>query len=232
MEAPAQLDHDQHPKPSFLSRYLDPVESVSEVLSGLVMVLTFTLGAGLIVKEGPDATKKMLLGILGCNVTWGIIDGAMQVLSRMFDLSRKSRLLELIRNGAGGDDSVAIVARELDGEIQPLTSPSERKQLYQNIAQRLSNLPVEPIHLKRDDFYAAVVTFVLVFATSIPAVLPFMLFQDPTVALRVSNCLLLTLLFLVGFRWARLTHSDPWIFGSIVLLVGMGMVAVSMWLAA
>jgi hypothetical protein len=32
--------------------------------------------------------------------------------------------------------------------------------------------------------------------------------------------LLLTMLFLVGYRWARATHSNPWIVGSIMLLGG------------
>jgi hypothetical protein len=34
------------------------------------MVLTFTLGAGLIVKEGTEATTGMLLGILACGSAW------------------------------------------------------------------------------------------------------------------------------------------------------------------
>jgi len=48
------------------------------------------------------------------------------------------------------------------------------------------------------------------------------------VALRVSNLLLLTMLFLVGYLWARATHSNPWIVGSILLLVGLVMVAIAM----
>ena len=45
---------------SFVGRYLDPTESLGEVLFGLIMALTFTLGAGLIVKEGAEATTRML----------------------------------------------------------------------------------------------------------------------------------------------------------------------------
>ena len=51
--------------PSFIRRYLDPAERLGEVLFGLIMVLTFTLGAGLIVEEGAEATTRMLWGILG-----------------------------------------------------------------------------------------------------------------------------------------------------------------------
>jgi hypothetical protein len=36
------------------------------------------------------------------------------------------------------------------------------------------------------------------------------------------------MLFLVGYRWARVTHNNPWIVGSIMLLVGLVMVAIAM----
>ena len=39
------------PTGSFITRYLDPLDRLSEFLFGLVMVLSFTLGAGLIVGE-------------------------------------------------------------------------------------------------------------------------------------------------------------------------------------
>ena len=50
---------------SFMLRYLDPTEILGEILFGLIMVLTFSLGAGLIVEEGAEATNRMQWGILG-----------------------------------------------------------------------------------------------------------------------------------------------------------------------
>ena len=68
----------------------------------------------------------------------------------------------------------------------------------------------------------------LAFLSAIPAVVPFMVFSDRFVALRVSNLLLLTMLFLVGYRWARATRSNPWIFCTTLVLVGLVMVAIVM----
>jgi hypothetical protein len=51
-------------------------------------------------------------------------------------------------------------------------------------------------------------------------------FSNRFVALRVSNLLLLTMLFLVGYHWARATRSKPWVFGSTLVLGGLGMVAI------
>ncbi len=56
------------------------------------MALTFTLGAGLIIKGGEAATTRLLLGILGCNIVWGIVDGAMYVINSLLERSRKARL--------------------------------------------------------------------------------------------------------------------------------------------
>jgi len=50
---------------SFVHRNLDFTEILGEVLFGLIMVLTFSLGAGLIVEEGAEATNRMQWGILG-----------------------------------------------------------------------------------------------------------------------------------------------------------------------
>ena len=108
---------------SFMLRYLDPTEILGEILFGLIMVLTFTLGAGLIVKEGAEATSQMLWGILGCNVAWRIIDGAMVVMSSMFDRSRKARLLQSIQKTASEEDALAVRTKEeLEIAEQTLTA--------------------------------------------------------------------------------------------------------------
>ena len=61
-------------KPS--RRVLEPTERLSEVLFGLIMVLTFT-GSLSLAEKGRGAVRTMLIGALGCNLAWGIIDGIM-----------------------------------------------------------------------------------------------------------------------------------------------------------
>jgi hypothetical protein len=65
----------------FWQRHLEPVESLGEVLFGLIMALTFTLGAA--VSAGYD--RELILGAVGCNVAWGIIDGVLFMLSTRFE---------------------------------------------------------------------------------------------------------------------------------------------------
>ncbi len=54
-------------------RVLAPNERVAEVLFGLIMVLTFTGSLSIAEADRADV-RTMLLGALGCNIAWGLID--------------------------------------------------------------------------------------------------------------------------------------------------------------
>jgi hypothetical protein len=56
--------------------HLDPGERMGELLFGLIMVLTFTLGAGLEMGDREE-TRDLLIAALGCNTAWRIIDSAL-----------------------------------------------------------------------------------------------------------------------------------------------------------
>src|SRR6188508_2812276 len=74
-------------------RVLDPIDRVSEILFGLIMVLTFT-GSLSVAEAGREDVRAMLIGALGCNLAWGIIDG---VLFLMGSLAEKGRGLLTFR---------------------------------------------------------------------------------------------------------------------------------------
>jgi hypothetical protein len=51
--------------------------------------------------------------------------------------------------------------------------------------------------------------------------------DDARSALRVSNAILLALMFFTGYWWARHTLSRPWLVGLAFLVVGIGLVVVA-----
>jgi len=61
--------------------YLKPSERLTEVVAGLIMVLTFTLGASVLSGGGADGAHAALVGAIGCNVAWGIIDGVLYIMA-------------------------------------------------------------------------------------------------------------------------------------------------------
>jgi hypothetical protein len=209
-------------------RFVDPGTSLSEVLFGLIMTLTFTLGAGLMIQEeGREGARQLLIAAIGCNVAWGIIDGALHLVGQLFDRGRLRRLGLAIRQASNAQAAKELVAGEFDELLDPVTTVSEREALYRRVADNVRSQSAAPNRLTKADMLAAMASFWLVFLTSLPAAIPFLLIDDAQLALRVSNGVLLTLLFITGYWWARYTLGKPWLVGLCFLIGGLGLVAVA-----
>ena len=77
-------------------RVLDPIERVSEILFGLIMVLTFT-GSLSVADIGRDAVRTMLIAALGCNLAWGLIDGILYLMACLADRAHALMTLRAVR---------------------------------------------------------------------------------------------------------------------------------------
>ena len=213
---------------SFASRHLDPASHMGEILFGLIMTLTFTLAAGIVIQEeGREGAREMLIGILGCNLAWGIIDGVLYVLGQVFDRGRIRRIGFHVRQATSDDEARRMVADELDETLVPMADESSRRNLYSSIVDRVRSTPIAPNPVRREDVMGGLAAAWLVFACSFPAVLPFLFLDDPHVALRVSNVILIALLFFVGWRAALHTLVKPWLAGLTFMLVGVLLVALA-----
>jgi hypothetical protein len=202
---------------------------MAEVLFGLIMTLTFTLGAGVVIEDGGRAgARQMLIATVSCNFAWGVIDGVFYILGQLFERGRLRRVWLKITQSTSDDDARTLVADELDQILGAVTEPGQRQSLYGSIVQRMRSAPVPAGRVTRNDLLGGLSSGCLVFACCFPAVLPFVFIDDPRTALRVSNVLLLLLLFLVGYRSAKETMARPLLLGSIFLLVGVALVALTM----
>ena len=63
-------------------RVLDPIARVSEVLFGLIMALTFT-GTLSAATAGREEIRTLLIGVIGCNIAWGLVDAVMFLMSAL-----------------------------------------------------------------------------------------------------------------------------------------------------
>jgi VIT1/CCC1 family predicted Fe2+/Mn2+ transporter len=67
----------------------------------------------------------------------------------------------------------------------------------------------------------------LVFLSCLPAAAPFFVISEPTRALRVSNFLLVAMLFFVGWKWAEYAHTNRLVSGLAMMTIGLVLVGVA-----
>jgi|SRR5262245_20520258 len=205
---------------------LDAGERVGELVFGLIMVLTFTLSAGLKLQDR-ESTRVLLMAALGCNVAWGIIDAVLFLIDRLSERRRLHRLVKRIVAASDRDKALALIDRELDERIPSLVGRKLRAALDAEVLARAHELKLER-NLTAADAKGALAVFSVLFFTALPAVVPFLLLSDATLAMRISNALLIGLLFCAGWRWARHTGGHPWRMGVAAALVGVALVSVAM----
>jgi len=95
-------------------RVLEPIERVAEVLFGLIMVLTFT-GALSVAEAGRADVREMLIGALGCNLAWGLIDAVFYLMGVLADKGRRLATLRTVRGAAGG----SVLVTRMGGGFRP-----------------------------------------------------------------------------------------------------------------
>ncbi len=210
-----------------LHRHLEPGDTLGELIFGLIMVLTFTLGARLLVPDEPTDGKELLIAAIGCNVAWGIIDGFLYVLGRVFERRRVATVMESVRLARDEPAAIAVLEAELNGELTGHGSRLERDRFYASIAAAVRRRPEAEVKLLASDLRGAVQVFCLVLVTTIPAALPFFLFEDDYIALRTSNALLVCMLFVVGFFWGQHIGARPALAGALIMSIGLLLVLIA-----
>jgi VIT1/CCC1 family predicted Fe2+/Mn2+ transporter len=206
-------------------RILEPIDRVSEVLFALIMVLTFT-GSLSAAEAGRADIRAMLIGALGCNLAWGLIDGVMYLMGCLAEKGRDLSMLRAMRGAAGPDEARRIVAEALPPVVASVVRPTELASL----SERLGALPVPDggARLGRDELLGALAVFLLVFLSTLPVVIPFLFIHEPLRALRVSNAVALAMLYLTGHSLGRLTGHRPWLSGLAMVGIGAVLVAITM----
>jgi VIT1/CCC1 family predicted Fe2+/Mn2+ transporter len=207
-------------------RPLEPYDRISEVLFGLIMVLTFT-GSLSVAEAGRTEIRTMLIGALGCNLAWGIIDGILYLMGCLADRSQRLRTLRALRKANDAQEAHGIIAGALPPLVASVLQPAE----FESIRQRLNQLPepASPARLHKMDYLGGLAVFLLVFLSTFPVVIPFLfMHQQPLRALRLSNTIAVVMLFLTGWAYGRCTGRRPWLAGIVMVFAGLALVGLTM----
>lgn len=207
-----------------LRNALDPVSRATELLFGLIMVLTFTASLNA-AEAGQVEVRVMLIGALGCNLAWGLIDAVMYLISTRGEQALSLRTMAEVRTAATPEAGRAAVAAALPPVILQAMAVTDIERIRQNLAAA-PDQPATP-RLASADYLAAVSVFVLVFVGTLPVVLPFVFFRDPQVALPLSHAVAILLLFVTGWSLGR-HWGRPWHVGVSMVVLGLALVAVAL----
>jgi hypothetical protein len=213
-------------KPSLFDQ-LEPEEALAEIVAGLVMVLTFTLAASLIARGGDASPMSVVMAAIGCNIAWGLIDAALFLLGRKTLRSYRTRFLRRVQRAPSEPAARSAIREEWEAILREVAKPEDRERLYEAMRQLAVNAQPLPAGLRGRDFKGAVGIFILVCATTLPAITPFLLVRNEELALRLSNLLLVALLFVAGYRWATIIDADPWRTGLTLVGLGLALVAIA-----
>ena len=120
---------------SSFQRVLDPMERISETLFGLIMALTFICSLG-VAMAGSINIQTMLIGALGCNLAWGIVDGGLYLLARINSRGSNILTLRAIRQAPDPETARCFIADALPAELVSVL-PVEQLDLMRQSLQRL-----------------------------------------------------------------------------------------------
>jgi VIT1/CCC1 family predicted Fe2+/Mn2+ transporter len=167
----------------------------------------------------------MLIGALGCNLAWGVIDGLFYLLGTLAEKGRNLKTLQAIRAAVDAAAGRRLIAEALPDIVAEALSPTELEAVRERLTQR-TGLP-DKAGLGTRDWLASLSVFAWVFLVTFPVAIPFMFMSDADLALRVSNGVAVGLLFFVGFAYGRCIGRNPWAVAAGLVLVGAVVVAMT-----
>lgn len=206
-------------------RILDPGDRIAEAMLGLIMALTFT-GSLSVADAGRNDVRAMLIGALGCNLAWGIIDGIIYVMITHAARSSERKQLHMLRRTTDAAHARSLLAELLPGDVAAALTADELDTIHRRLAGSTGR-PPEVTRLAMSDLLGGLAVCLLVFLSTFPIAIPFLLMDSVAPAMRTSNIIAITMLFVAGVAYGRATGLRPWLVGLSMVLLGCVLVAIT-----
>ena len=168
----------------------------------------------------------MLIGALGCNLAWGTIDAVIYLLGCLVEKGRNLKVYRAVHKTATPERAQRLIADVLPPLVASILRPEELVA----ISSRLRQLPEPParVRLHRSDVLGALGVFLLVFLSTFPVAIPFLVIHNAGLALRASNVVAVLMPFAVGFAIGRLVGGRPLMNGVAMVVLGVALVALTL----
>jgi VIT1/CCC1 family predicted Fe2+/Mn2+ transporter len=187
------------------------------------MALTFT-GTLSAATAGREEVRTLLIGAIGCNIAWGLVDAVMFLMSSLTERGRGLVAIHAVRHARSPRYAYDAIAGAMPPVLAELLKEPDLECMRQAV---LGMRELPPRSLNREDWLGAFGVFLLVVLSTFPVVLPFMVIGDVHIALRVSNAIAVVLMFFCGVLLGRHGGYRPWRTGSAVALLGVALVGIT-----
>jgi hypothetical protein len=203
---------------------LDAGTRIWEIVCGLIMVLTFT-GSVSAATAGREEVRLILWAALGCNTAWGIVDAFMYLMSVWLERDLGLKALKSVRT-----ETREVAIGVIKEYVPAIIARVVRESQLEEIRYELVNLPAPPSRafLMGRDIKNAGIVFLLVFLSTFPVVIPFLFRINLFSAMRISNVIVLLMLFACGMFLGGQTGYKRFLVGLVLALIGAVLVSITM----
>jgi VIT1/CCC1 family predicted Fe2+/Mn2+ transporter len=207
-------------------RVLDPLDRTSEVLFGIIMVLTFT-GSIRVADAGREDLRAVLAGAIGCNLAWGVVDAAMYLMATLMARARLTMSLKALQRTGSPEAAHRLIVELLPSALSSALTSSDVETLRQRLNQQALSTSSTAVTLTRADFVGAAGVFLLVFLSTFPVVVPLIVVDQLRWALGLSNAVAVLMLFILGWSLGRYAGRPGWRSGLSMVAIGIVLVAIT-----
>lgn len=200
------------------------MDTVSGILFGLIMALTFTCSINIGVR-GPAELRQLVIGAIGCNFAWGLVDAAMFLVGTLSQKNRNKAILDSVQHSSKAEKT----RDQISEALPPVMVSAIGTDGLDEIRKKLIALRDSPnqVRLTMEDIKTAIAIFFLVFVSTFPVVIPFLLIGDTQTALRVSNTVAIVMMFWCGWSLAKYVGFNKWKMSIAMIFIGAILVAIT-----
>jgi hypothetical protein len=207
----------------FRTRILSPLERFSEIVFGLIMVLSVT-GTISVQNAGQYDTRALLAGAIGCNLAWGIIDAAFYLIACLTEHRHNIMLLRRAQQCTDPPRVREMIVGVLPSKIAEALQSADFERIHTHL-KRLPQ-PASSFGLTWENWLGSLVVFFLVVLSTLPVVVPFMFIHN-RLALHVSNAVAIALLFGAGYMLAGYAGMHRIVTGLAMVAIGAALVGLT-----
>jgi len=187
------------------------------------MVLTFT-GSIRVADAGREDVRTVLVGAVGCNLAWGVVDAAMYLMATFIARARQHLTLNRIRATRDLQEANQAVIDLLPAQVASALTATDLELLRARLSQ--PSQAAAP-RLTRADLMGAGGVFLLVFSSTFPVIVPLIVVRHAQLALALSNAVAVSMLFFLGLSLGRYAGRPGWRIGLGMVLVGLILVGLT-----